>query len=56
MSRKALLRGAEAVLVVVVVFVLPAAVSSSDVYLVCSAPCLIAAVVLGYLDGRTGRR
>ena len=45
-------RAAEVVLVVVVAFVLPATVSSPDLYLICAAPCFIAAVALGYLDGR----
>lgn len=56
MIGRTVLRAAEAAIVALVAFVLPATISSPDVYLVCAAPCLIAAVVLGYLDGRTGRR
>lgn len=49
-------RAAELALAALVAFVLPATVSSPDLYLICAAPCFIAAVALGYLDGRTGRR
>jgi hypothetical protein len=51
-TRRAALRAAEVALVVLVAFVLPATVSSPDIYLACAAPCLLAAVALGYLDGR----
>jgi hypothetical protein len=49
-------RAAEVALVAVMAVVLPATVRSAGLYLACAAPCLVAAIVLGYLDGRTGRR
>lgn len=48
--RRAAVRAAELLLVAVMTVVLPATVSSVDLYLALSAPCLVAAVVLGFLD------
>lgn len=50
-----LLRAAETGLVAVVAVVLPVTVHDPGVYLACAVPCLVAAVVVGYLDGRTRR-
>lgn len=55
MRRKPLLRGAEVVLLLVVVFVLPASVSSAGLYLVAGSVCVLVGAVLAYLDGRNGR-
>jgi len=43
-------------LIALVALVLPTTISTPGVYLAAAIPCLLAAVVLGYLDGRTGRR
>jgi len=53
--RRGLLRAGYLLLVVVVTVVLPMTVSTPGAYLAAAIPCLLAAVALGYLDGRTGR-
>lgn len=54
--RRALLRAGYVLLVVVMAVVLPQTISTPGAYLAAAIPCLLAAVALGYLDGRTGRR
>lgn len=56
MRRRILLRAAELALLAVVAVLLPATVSSQGVFLAAAVPCLLAAVALGYLDGRSRRR
>jgi len=42
-------------LIALVALVLPTTISTPGAYIAAVVPCLVAAVVLGYLDGRTGR-
>jgi hypothetical protein len=56
LSRRVLLRAAEAATVAVVALVLPLLVQTTRAYVACAVPCLIAGAGLGYLDARSRRK